>query len=202
MKQLSTEELVEGGYRVKREDTHLMKDGKLDIETIEKHGTGGDGVSATYYYGFDLGGGQRLFVFGGHLSGYLKDISTWGSLYRRYYEYYPSGVLRKAGVTYRESVKLGTWYEYNEEGRVIDIIDYDRPFKFTLNDVLDFMKRNNIKDEDLEHLARAVVKKNGKDQAYWEFEIKLERYMKRIYTLDGVTGDVVEVYERDDSPWL
>ena len=39
----------------------------------------------------------------------------------------------------------GTWYEFDEQGNLIKETNYDEPYKFTFEDVLQFCEKENIK---------------------------------------------------------
>ena len=39
----------------------------------------------------------------------------------------------------------GTWYEFDEQGKLIKEIDYDKFYKFTFEDILKFCEREKIK---------------------------------------------------------
>ena len=62
---------------------------------------------------------------------YYEEIPS-KSLYSITKVYYPNGNIKKKGVGYVYFFKKGTWYYYDENGKLIEEINHDAPFKFTL----------------------------------------------------------------------
>ena len=64
------------------------------------------------------------------------------------YKIYDSrGYIKEKGLLIAKSMstsKMGTWYYYDESGKLINEINYDKPYTFTFNDVLEFCKKEKI----------------------------------------------------------
>jgi antitoxin component YwqK of YwqJK toxin-antitoxin module len=59
--------------------------------------------------------------------------------------YYPNGNIKTKGLFFNGSgFQKGIWYEFDEKGKLISEIDYDKPYKFTFEDLLIFCKKENI----------------------------------------------------------
>ena len=65
------------------------------------------------------------------------------------YKIYDSrGYIMEKGLLIAKPVsllaKMGTWYYYDETGKLINEINYDKHYRFTFNDVLEFCKKEKI----------------------------------------------------------
>jgi hypothetical protein len=198
-KELTLEELKKQGYQIKERDTILMKDGKLDIEYIIKEGSKySDGTF--WDYDKTLEDGTHIHLTGDKLSGYRKSIIKKAAYLETYYNYYPSGNLEKAGMLYDNYFDKGTWYWYNERGQINRLEEYDKPYKYTWEDVLTFIQQKEIKKENIYKILRWIDEKTK--QPYWSLEITLKRdynnntILTQYYKLDGNTGTILEEKEQ------
>lgn len=97
--------------------------------------------------------------------------------------------------------KKGIWYEFDESGKLIKEIDYDKPFKFTFEDILKFCEKENITVEKgpiLQSTGWHTTISRGleNNHPYWSIEwLKKPDVLEKI-TLDGITGKVVSRTER------
>lgn len=93
---------------------------------------------------------------------------------------------------------IGTWYEYDEQGKLIKEIDYDKDYKFTFEDILKFCERENIKID-----KGPILQSTGfhtyiyreyspiSNQAIWTIDWLKAPDVIQTVKLDGTTGKVL-----------
>lgn len=111
--------------------------------------------------------------------------------------YYLNGNIKRKGLGFNyDQFAKGTWYLYDEYGKLSETIDYDEPFKFPFEKVLEFCKKEGI------HFKTGYVEWDGEyhpsirreykpalDICYWEIEWLNPKLGKlEIIRLDGITG--------------
>jgi len=109
---------------------------RFDIETYNKNKQAGE-------YTFEHDGVKvRQTDFDG---GYAETTSKPDTYIDHYREYYKNGTLKEEGDLFNKSVfRLGTWRFFNEQGVEQKSVNYDAPYTFTLDKVMEFLKRNNL----------------------------------------------------------
>lgn len=205
MTEQELESLKKQGYQRKTQDTILMKDGRLDIKSLEEKGkkryTNADG----YYYQKILEDGRYIYIFGDKLSGYSKKITREDEDFGTLYTYHPSGMLKTTGMYYKDYFAKGTWYWYNQRGLINRLEEYDKQYRFTWEDVLTFMQEKQIKKENVMYIRRGVEQDKNQKKPYW--------YVTKItgrdsnnkpttaigYELDGNTGKILKEESLDFS---
>lgn len=136
-----------------------------------------------------------------------KDIKEW-------YLFYVNGNLERGGKyfvgkQYKNSLgrqlnpyefEIGVWNSYDYEGNLIDSIDYDSLFRFTFEDVLNFINENEM---NLVSSGRAIRKSVNRktNHAEWRLYIEISDDEKKIrpgviaqyylIALDGNTGKLI-----------
>jgi hypothetical protein len=187
-----------------------MKEGKLDIKMLEEKGNyvgatvpTDDGYQKTTTFRIEktLDNGTYIYIRGNELSGYSKRITKKNNLITTSYGYYPSGNLKQITYLYPNLVKKGTWYWYNERGQINRLEEYDKPYKYTWEEVLTFIQQKEIKKEDIYKILRWVDEKTK--HPYWSLEVTLKRdynnntILTQYYKLNGNTGSIVEEKEKE-----
>ncbi len=117
--------------------------------------------------------------------------------------YYDNGNIKKKGLEFNwVGFQKGVWYEFNEQGKLIKEIDYDRPFKFTWEDVLRFCEKEKIPVQIGPVLQstgfHTTIKRSVSpvlDVAIWEIQWLKEGDLTEQITLDGENGRVVKRVE-------
>lgn len=109
-----------------------------------------------------------------------------------YSEYYNNGMLKIKGKRFkRGAFKKGVWKSYDKQGRLIQNIDYDKPYKFTFEQLLDLIKKEidtiNLFDENTS-IARGSDE-NGTD---WVVTYKRDFGRREQIKINGITGEVIE----------
>ncbi|MBL4745382.1 MAG: hypothetical protein JKY08_03350 [Flavobacteriaceae bacterium] len=196
------EQLKEQGYALKKQDTIMMKDGKLDIETIVKNGT--KYTSGKFWdYNKTLDDGTQINVSGDNISGYSKKITKKNSPIIMSYGYHSSGELKQIAYFYPNRFSKGTWYWYNQQGQITRLEEYDKRYEFTWEDVLIFIQEKEIKKEKIYRIFRDVQEERGIQKPYWYISKTtavdgLNSPTSIIkYTLNGTTGKVLKEETED-----
>jgi hypothetical protein len=151
--------------------------------------------------------------------GFYKDIYFPRSHFRISKTFYPNGYIKSKGLFGRD-FKKGTWFYFNQSGRLIREVDYDAPFTFTFTfeDVIAFCKKNGhdirlIKgftprrglSFDEGHLTTRITRETFGRNARWEIEYfsrlrpGVAEFTKTNIILDGRTGKVLS---KETVPWF
>ena len=149
--------------------------------------------------------------------GYFEEIIYPDSLISDTYWFYPSGRLKQKGRYFKLSFSIGKYYFYDESGKLINVEDFDAPYKYSLDSVLQFIldqnldisdygvklyrdiglgRRNRkdsiVRDPKNPTIIRIVSEPDtAPDRAYWKIE-KFNLLDVREITLDGLTGEILE----------
>lgn len=127
------------------------------------------------------------------------------SYFSIYKEFYNNKSIKQKGLQFNlntgSSFLKGSWYEFDESGKLIKETDYDKPFKFTFEDILKLCEKENItvdKGPILQSTGWHTTISRGleNNHPYWSIEwLKKPDILEKI-TLDGITGKVVSRTER------
>ena len=104
--------------------------------------------------------------------GYEEIVIPNNSLIYTYNKYYKNGKLKLTGDFFPNDFEKGIWKEYDEQGNLIKETNYDAPYKFTWENVLDFIK---MRDIDMTSRQFQVIRsfdfgnfdEAKKDKPYW-----------------------------------
>jgi hypothetical protein len=75
-------------------------------------------------------------------SWFVKNELINNSLYNIYKEFYQSGKVKSKGPKFKDDCKIGIWYDFDENGKLIKETDLDKTFKITVKDIIEFLKKN------------------------------------------------------------
>ncbi|GEQ86357.1 hypothetical protein ULMS_18650 [Patiriisocius marinistellae] len=137
------------------------------------------------YTSADIGYGKSTFF----TNSYFKSLTS-------YYKNEKNGV-RKKGIMFINGSKYGTWYEFNENGLLINEINTDEGYEYSWENIIDYCSKNEIK------LSSGYPNRGGiKTEIYqnedcgllvWTisyFNTKKSEYLE--ITLDGKTGKEIK----------
>ncbi len=166
---------------------------KFDIKAFNKNMKYDDAGEPTYNNSYTLSDGKIIdeFILD---DGYGRFIISSNSLFKAYMEYDENGIIKLKGQYFKNGdFRLGIWHEYDQTGKTINTIDYDKPFVYTFEDIANYCEKNNIPFSD-------IVLRNFNDEktkeCYWEiqydgtYENKTGQITIRI---DGKTGEIIFV---------
>jgi len=121
--------------------------------------------------------------------------------------YYKDGKIKQKGLGFNgNAFAKGIWYEFDEQGKLIREIDYDKYYKFTFEDILKLCERENI-----EVKKGPILQSTGfhtsilrdysplNDQSTWTIEWLKKPYIIETIKLDGTTGRVLS---RTDGKYI
>ena len=113
--------------------------------------------------------------------------------------YNHNGNIIKKGFTLNlpwTTFQKGTWYEFDENGKLIKEINYDEPYKFTFEDILKFCEKEKInvdKGPILQSTGYHTKIRRGIENGkpWWEIEWMKESDTIETIKLDGLTGKIL-----------
>jgi hypothetical protein len=109
-----------------------------------------------------------------------------------YKEYHNNGILKIKGKRFKQGAfKQGVWKKYDKIGTLIEEIDYDKPFKFTFEQLVALLKKE--KDTiDLYDKNTSIVRGVVEEGTFWEVEYKKDWGRRETMVIDGITGEILE----------
>ncbi|REC46839.1 toxin-antitoxin system YwqK family antitoxin [Chryseobacterium pennipullorum] len=119
--------------------------------------------------------------------------------------YYPNGNIKSKGAGFNgDGFQIGKWYEFDEKGNLIKEVDYDKPYKFTFEDILMFCEKEGIsltKGPVLQSTGfhTTIIRRVEKEKPVWVIEWRKKSNVLETITLDGTTGKVIS---RRDSEYI
>lgn len=93
-------------------------------------------------YNYTLPKGSRIREFGDQESGYFSNETPKKSLFTISKGFYPNSNIKDKGPKFKDDCEIGIWYEFNEKGILIKETNLDKPFKIIIEDILEFLKKN------------------------------------------------------------
>lgn len=120
-------------------------------------------------------------------------------------DFYKNNVLKTKGVFCWFGFRMGKWYHYDDQGKLISIEDCDQGFNFNYKMIFDYCKRNNIPLERKESGYRTSIFKSfssEKNTFLWEIiyygisDIDYTKKVEKSVLMDGQNGTVINKSER------
>ncbi|WP_438712381.1 hypothetical protein ACSTS3_08425 [Aquimarina muelleri] len=160
----------------------------FDINTFDKHK---DHLSRYNYIRKDSTVvEQRTWQFG-----YEEVIMPKNNLIHTFNKYNEDGKLMLTGDFFPNDFEKGIWKEYDEQGNLIKETNYDAPYKFTWEEVLEWIKERNINMEsDYLIIARGSDESGTSWDITWEKENKSS--LRRAF-IDGITGKIIKEFDQE-----
>ena len=93
-------------------------------------------------YVYTLEDGTRIREFGYEGRGYFSEVVPKNSLFTISKGFYPNSNIKDKGPSFKDDCEIGIWYEFDENGKLIKETDLDKPFKITIEDIIEFLKKN------------------------------------------------------------
>ncbi|MEN9919419.1 MAG: hypothetical protein RL662_1855 [Bacteroidota bacterium] len=172
---------------------------KLDIDWLEKNGEQrnmGDNFNYQYQLESDIG---LLNISGSKIYGYNRLEYFNNSLFKIVKLYYPNGGIKEKGWMFNDSeTKKGTWYEFDNHGKLTKTTDYDKLTEYKFEDAIRFCELENIPllkgyiqpSTGLHtNISRYYDEKTASYQ--WYIEWLKNFYLMEKIILDGKTGRVL-----------
>ena len=141
--------------------------------------------------------GVEIFMTKGDNYYAYNEIHPSSYFFIRKVYYLNNNIWAKGAAFNYEDFRKGIWYFYDESGNLTETIDYDKPFKFTFEKVMEFCKKEGIhfKPGDVEWGVEVYLPAIKREyiaefnECWWEIRW-LNRKLGKVETirLDGVTG--------------
>ena len=133
--------------------------------------------------------------------GYVEESKELHTPYSYYYNYDTKGRLRYLSVSF-DGVSIGNSYRYDSLGRITEIIDHSRPYKFKLNNLIEKMSSEYgcdlLNKRRLVSVHRSEGERDLKKPWYSVFYLENERsHYGDKYLIDGTTGETLYVLKHE-----
>ena len=133
--------------------------------------------------------------------GYVEQSKELHTPYSYYYNYDTKGRLRYLSVSF-DGVSIGNSYRYDSLGRITEIKDYSRPYKFKLNNLIEKMSSEYgcdlLNKRRLVSVHRSEGERDLKKPWYSVFYLENERsHYGDKYLIDGTTGETLYVLKHE-----
>ena len=138
----------------------------------------------------------------GKFVGYVEESKELHTPYSYYYNYDTKGRLRYLSVSF-DGFSIGNSYRYDSLGRITEIKDYSRPYKFKLNDLIEKMSSEYgcdlLNKRRLVSVHRSEGERDLKKPWYSVFYLENERsHYGDKYLIDGTTGETLYVLKHEE----
>ncbi|MBC9798460.1 hypothetical protein [Sinomicrobium weinanense] len=180
--------------KAQQKDTTMTVE-KFDIENYHKN----EDKSFGNYY-FQLPNGVKVVQskVGDEYS--QRETPPSPATFETYKRFHPNGILKFQGEMYINNGdwQKGVWKYYDEEGKLIKEVNYDKPYIFDWDDVMSYISKNNI---GLQDKNTRIRRDNDPDHPKWYIEWRKEFGRRETVTLDGKTGKVLDTgwYPHEDN---
>ena len=120
--------------------------------------------------------------------------------------YDKSGNILHKGVVFTSgSWESGKWYFFDESGNILETINYDEPFKFTIRDLFELLNEKEIPltigylDEYAFHTRiRRYISESG--VPLWTVKWEITYTLKKLMTINGINGEILKIEDIEYSP--
>ncbi|NEN23564.1 hypothetical protein G3O08_08630 [Cryomorpha ignava] len=158
---------------------------KMETFNIKKFDQNKD---ADETYRFEREDGAIVTQFGDSESGYFDYARFPNELFEDRKGYYPDGVLKIHGLMYYNQFQKGVWKYYDHNGKLERTIDYDEPFSYTWEDVLEFCDEKKINLlKNTTRISRNTIENKPK----WTIEWQIGTAESLEITIDGESGEII-----------
>jgi hypothetical protein len=125
------------------------------------------------------------------LDGFTETVIPVKGWFYEYRDYFLNGILKEKGKYFLYgNYKSGTWMKFDEDGHLLNKINYDTPYKMSLDDVFAITKERKIlfsKENTINTIKRDIV--DGKP--FWFVEWQETYGRIEVLKIDDVSGKVV-----------
>ncbi|MDC8101364.1 hypothetical protein [Chryseobacterium rhizosphaerae] len=111
--------------------------------------------------------------------------------------YYTNGKIKYKGIIFNvpwgASFQKGIWYDFDENGKLLKEVDYDKPYQFTFEDILRFCEKEGIpvtKGPVLQSTGfhTIITRRIENEKPIWEIEWLKKPSLVENIILDGISG--------------
>ena len=149
------------------------------------------------YEEIDQKGRLRMHFFG--TAGY--DYST-NPIIGVYKEFYENGGIKMKGILCCFGFKMGLWYRYDLDGKLIEVENYDEGFDFTAKDIFSYCLNNNIsleKGNEIGGMRTRITRyRDVENRTFWVISYPDNTKGTKVsIQIDGKTGEVISISEKE-----
>lgn len=125
---------------------------------------------------------------------YYETIKPKESFFLSINRYYKNRIIKLEGHIFQNFFQKGVWKEYNEQGNLIKEIDYDKPFKFTWNDILKIIKDRELNMDDY---GFRITRGSSEKGTTWSitYNKSEEKMLLGVIIIDGITGKIIKEFD-------
>jgi len=165
---------------------------KFDIETFTKK------KNESNEYSFELEDGARVrqIKSGENYIAFTTPLPP--EMFMIFKEYFNNGSLKRYIIRYPKNF-LKMSKEYNEEGKLIEEIDYDKPYSFTFEELVTLLKKEVAEIDFYDKnttISRGINSTDWQDKVdkgpTWYVVWKKDWGRRETLKIDGITGQILE----------
>lgn len=116
-------------------------------------------------------------------------------------QYYENRTIKEKGVIFNYGYfETGNWYYFNEDGQLIETVNYDQNFAFTFQKLFNFLQQKKI-NLTLGHIKlysgyhTSIEKRSDSNKHLWVVTWLKEPQLAEEILFDGNTGNVIKTNE-------
>ncbi|MFK7050600.1 hypothetical protein FLACOL_01719 [Flavobacterium columnare] len=111
--------------------------------------------------------------------------------------FYSNGNIKRKGIAFNNSFCKSIWYEFSEDGKLIKETNYDEPYKFTFEKILQFCEKEKIPltKEPITNGVHSQINRTYDEkfkQNVWYVSWFKQTDLIEIFVLDGESGKLLE----------
>ncbi|WP_238527902.1 hypothetical protein [Aquimarina agarivorans] len=166
-----------------QKDTTMTTE-KFDIATFEKN-------KINTEYNFVLDDGTKVRQVEGENDYSVYEYPAPPELFMTFKRFYKSNKSLEQHVIRFPNRFLKKRLEYDKEGKLVEAVDYDKPFKFSFEQLLELIKKE--KDTiDLFDKNTTIGRGSDEKGTDWYITYKKVPMRREVIKVDGITGEILE----------
>jgi hypothetical protein len=173
---------------IKQENQTIKQD--TTMERFDKIKFDANKVDGEYNFTLQNGLQVRQLKFGE--DSYVEYSKYAGATKEMLKEYFASTLfLKTKGETFYGS-RIGTWQEYDESGKLLKETDYDKPYKYSIAELNEDMKKMGL--EIMKQHDDVTVSRNDEPEPQYivSYPVTERPYELNILLIDGNTGKIIK----------
>ncbi len=131
--------------------------------------------------------------------GYARQIYSKTSIFSILKLYFENENIEKKGITFNNGSEYGIWYEFDEEGKLINEINTDAGYDYGWEDIIKYSEKNKIiltKGNETSGFQTTIYKEESEDgNKIWVITYQISGDQLIELTLDGKTGKEINKKE-------
>jgi hypothetical protein len=173
---------TESENQIKKQEE--MTTEKFDIGTFEKN-------SIDNTCSFKLEDGSLVTLELDEDFYYKTLIPILPKLFTEEKRYYKSGLLESILVKFPNNFIISL-VEYDKEGKLINKINYDSPFKFNFEQLIRLIENENDDIDIFDKKNTTIGRKSDESGTFWFITYYKVPMRREVIKVDGVTGEILE----------